>query len=219
MKIYRLFEGASVLIFDIDSTLYTCPDYAKEQIESQIRCFASFRGIKQEQARTLVSCFRQEWAKTHGGQQLSLGNLLTHFGISIEQSIEWRKKAIDPAAFLRADSRLFDTLSELKKRFYLMCVTNNPVFTARRTLEVLGISSLVPKIIGLDSTLKSKPAREIFELALKTASADLGQELDFCRCVSIGDRYDVDLALPLELGMGGILVDGVEDVYQLPEVL
>lgn len=219
MKIYRLFEGASVLIFDIDSTLYTCPEYAKEQIESQIRCFASFRGIEQEQARTLVSSFRQEWAKTHGGQQLSLGNLLTHFGISIEQSIEWRKKAIDPAAFLRADSRLFDTLSELKKRFYLMCVTNNPVFTARRTLEVLGISSLVPKIIGLDSTLKSKPAREIFELALKTASADLGQELYFCRCVSIGDRYDVDLALPLELGMGGILVDGVEDVYQLPEVL
>jgi phosphoglycolate phosphatase/putative hydrolase of the HAD superfamily len=37
-------------------------------------------------------------------------------------------------------------------------------------------------------------------------------------CVSVGDRYDIDIALPLELGMGGILVDGVEDVYTLPEV-
>ncbi|GHU60966.1 hypothetical protein FACS189445_2140 [Spirochaetia bacterium] len=38
-------------------------------------------------------------------------------------------------------------------------------------------------------------------------------------CVSIGDRYDIDLLLPLELGMGGILVDGVEDVYKVPGIL
>jgi phosphoglycolate phosphatase/putative hydrolase of the HAD superfamily len=38
-------------------------------------------------------------------------------------------------------------------------------------------------------------------------------------CLSVGDRYDIDIALPLELGMGGILVDGVEDVYRLPELL
>ena len=37
--------------------------------------------------------------------------------------------------------------------------------------------------------------------------------------LSVGDRYDIDIALPLELGMGGILVDGVEDVYRLPEIL
>jgi len=36
------------------------------------------------------------------------------------------------------------------------------------------------------------------------------------KCVSVGDRFDIDIALPLELGMGGILVDGVEDVYKLP---
>ena len=219
MKIYRLPEAASVLIFDIDSTLYTCPQYAQEQIESQLRCFSNFKNLPLENVKTLFLDFRKQWAKSHDGQQLSLGNLLTHFGISIEQSIQWRKEFINPAAFLKADSRLFDTLSVLKKRFYLLCVTNNPVFTARRTLEALSVSSLVPKIIGLDSTFKSKPHREIFELAVKTASEDLGQKVNFCQCISIGDRYDVDLALPLELGMGGILVDGVEDIYRLPEIL
>jgi phosphoglycolate phosphatase/putative hydrolase of the HAD superfamily len=34
----------------------------------------------------------------------------------------------------------------------------------------------------------------------------------------VGDRYDIDITLPLELGMGGVLVDGVEDVYRLPEI-
>jgi phosphoglycolate phosphatase/putative hydrolase of the HAD superfamily len=41
---------------------------------------------------------------------------------------------------------------------------------------------------------------------------------DIAGCISIGDRYDIDLALPLKLGMGGILVDGVSDVYRLPAV-
>jgi phosphoglycolate phosphatase/putative hydrolase of the HAD superfamily len=31
----------------------------------------------------------------------------------------------------------------------------------------------------------------------------------------VGDRYDVDIAPALELGMGGILVEGVEEVYSL----
>jgi phosphoglycolate phosphatase/putative hydrolase of the HAD superfamily len=42
--------------------------------------------------------------------------------------------------------------------------------------------------------------------------------VDAKNCVSVGDRYDIDLALPLELGMGGILVDGVSDVCRLPQV-
>jgi phosphoglycolate phosphatase/putative hydrolase of the HAD superfamily len=34
----------------------------------------------------------------------------------------------------------------------------------------------------------------------------------------VGDRYDIDIAIPLELGMGGILVDGVEDTCHLPSL-
>ena len=38
-------------------------------------------------------------------------------------------------------------------------------------------------------------------------------------CLSVGDRFDIDLSLALEIGMGGILVDGVDDVYKFPEIL
>ena len=37
--------------------------------------------------------------------------------------------------------------------------------------------------------------------------------------VSIGDRMAVDIELPVHHGMGGILVEGVNDVYRLPHVL
>ena len=212
MKIYFIPEKVRVLIFDVDSTLYTNPEYANEQIDGQIRHFAQIRKISTEEARRLFSDFRKNWAQTHSGQKISLG-------ISIEERILWRKKLINPSEFLKPDARLFKTLSDLKEKFYLICVTNNPVLTARKTLEALGISGLIPEIIGLDTTLKSKPAREIFELAAKTAGTALNTKIKFEECISIGDRYDIDLDLPLKLGMGAILVDGVKDVYLLPEVL
>jgi phosphoglycolate phosphatase/putative hydrolase of the HAD superfamily len=61
--------------------------------------------------------------------------------------------------------------------------------------------------------MKSKPAREMLELAAQTANATFGE------CISIGDRFDIDLSLALESGMGGILVSGVEEIYELPALL
>jgi len=75
------------------------------------------------------------------------------------------------------------------------------------------VGELLPIIIGLDTCMTAKPHKIPF---IKFS------ELSSCppeTCVSIGDRYDIDLDLPLEMGMGGILVDGVEDVYELPGLL
>ncbi|MCR5172186.1 MAG: HAD family hydrolase [Treponema sp.] len=219
MKVYKIPAETKVLIFDIDSTLYTNPEYAKEQIDSQVRHFADIRGITHDEGRKLVRNFRSEWAKTHGGKKISLGNLLTHFGISIEQSIQWRKTLFDPAKYLCRDEKLIQTMDALSKKYFIICVTNNPVEPATRTLQVIGIQNYIKKVIGLDSLKKSKPAKEIFELALKSSQNVLDPPVEFNNCISIGDRYDIDLDLPLELGMGAILVDGVNDVYSLNSLL
>ena len=213
MQIYQFPLHPKALIFDIDSTLYTCPEYAHEQIDSQIRYFASLRNISADDARAMVSDYRKKWAQEHNGKRISLGNLLLSFGISIEESIEWRKTLFNPADYLQKDERLAGALTRLSVQYKLICVTNNPVEPARKTLQVLGVDALIPSIIGLDTCLKSKPAREPLERAMEETGAS-AQE-----CISIGDRYDIDLALPLEMGMGGILVKGVEEVYALPDFL
>jgi HAD superfamily hydrolase (TIGR01549 family) len=213
MKIYRIPEKCAALIFDIDSTLYTCPEYAHEQIDCQIRKFAEIRGITTEEARKIVADYRQNWAEKHHGERISLGNLLTAFGIPIATSIEWRKTLLNPADYLSYDQKLFKTISRLQKQYKIVCVTNNPVLPARKTLVALGISELIPDIIGLDTCFHSKPAKEPFEYAAKL----LMEPLD--TCISIGDRYDIDIALPLEMGMGGILVTDVSEVYKLPDLL
>jgi putative hydrolase of the HAD superfamily len=44
-------------------------------------------------------------------------------------------------------------------------------------------------------------------------------QVPFVEMVSIGDRVAVDLELPIENGMGGILIECIADVYELPNVL
>lgn len=213
MTIYKIPQNLQTIIFDIDSTLYTNKEYAKEQVDIQIRHFAKLRGISDNQARNLISEYKNTWQKEHNGQSISLGNTLTAFGISIQESIRWREKLLEPELFLSKDEKLKDVLLKLKKNFNLICVTNNPVLPATKTLKALGIKDLFETVIGLDTCGVSKPNQKPFLLGAEKTSTPIEN------CLSVGDRYDIDISLPLELGMGGILVEGVNDVYSLTEIL
>jgi phosphoglycolate phosphatase/putative hydrolase of the HAD superfamily len=212
MTIYSIPETLSCIIFDIDSTLYTNDDYAREQVDIQLRHFAKLRNESFESARDTVEAFRNENLRLHN-KRMSLGNALTHFGIPISESIKWRETLLEPAQFLVPDPELQETLRILSSRFTLIAVTNNPVLPARKTLDALGVSAFLPSLIGLDTTGVSKPHTRPFLVAAELARASITS------CLSVGDRFDIDIALPLELGMGGILVDGVADVYLLPDLL
>src|SRR5574344_2175002 len=213
MKIYSIPQKTKTLIFDIDGTLYTNPFYVFEQVDVQIRHFAHLRGISEQEARLQIQSYRRTWSAEHNGAKISLGNTFTAFGVPIETSVAWREALLEPSHFLHHDEKLHQTLVELSKTYSLIAVTNNPVLAARRTLLAIGVADILTDIIGLDTCSKSKPAREPLEKAAQNTGAS------FAECLSIGDRYDIDLALPLSLGMGGILVTGVEEVYQLPEIL
>ncbi len=212
MKIYKIPKELKAIIFDIDSTLYTNAKYAFEQVDVQVRYYASLHNMTNEEARNLVSDYRKKWALDHNGQKISLGNTLKAFGVPIAESIKWRETLIEPADFLSKDEKLIEVIKELDKKFKMICVTNNPVLPARKTLEALGISEYIKDIIGLDTCGVSKPAIEPYKLAVEKCGCKAEN------CISIGDRYDIDLALPLEMGMGAIEVAGVTDVYELVKV-
>lgn len=209
MKIYKIPDNLKAVIFDIDSTLYTCAAYAHEQIDCQVREFARVRGISADDARKMVADYRKKFAAENNGKKVSLGNTLLSFGIPIEKSVEWRNALMAPEKFLSKDEKLRKELELLQTHFKLICVTNNPVLPARKTLEAIGVSEFFPEIVGLDTCFKSKPAIEPFRRAVELLCVKTEE------CLAIGDRYDMDIALPLEMGMGGILISGVEEVYQL----
>ncbi|MDR1863586.1 MAG: HAD family hydrolase, partial [Treponema sp.] len=210
MKVYKLPETISALIFDLDLTLYTSPEYGKVQNASLVERLGKTMGKSFAEMDKEINEYRRFFAASCGGEKPSLSAVLLHYGISMAENVRWREEAYEPALFLGEDSRLGETLRELSASYALGVVTNNPVLVARKTLAALGVEHYFGPLVGLDTCMAAKPQRLPF--AKMT-------ELLGCRaetCVSIGDRYDIDLALPLEMGMGGILVDGVEDVYRLP---
>ena len=213
MTVYSIPQSLRTIIFDIDGTLYTSSAYVFEQVDVQVRHLAHIRGRPEDEVRKEILDYRRKWAAEHGGRKISLGNALTAFGIPIEESIRWRETLLAPEKYLKEDGRLAGVLASLSQKYRLICLTNNPVAAARRTLDVLGVSALLPDIIGLDSCHKSKPDPEMLRLAAERTGARPEE------CLSVGDRYDIDLALPLQMGMGAVLVRGVEEVYRLEEIL
>ncbi len=209
MKCVYLPKKISALIFDIDNTLYSNKDYAHEQVDVQVRAFARLKHITAEEARLMVQTERDMWAQAHNGDQITLANIMIKFGISIDQIIEWRNKLIKPEQYLKNDDKLIREIGELATKYKLIAITNNPVSTGRRNLDAIGIGSFFEHVIGLDTTGLSKPAPAPFIKAFEM----LGVPSD--EIVSIGDRYAVDIATPVALGMGGILVTGPEDIYAL----
>jgi phosphoglycolate phosphatase/putative hydrolase of the HAD superfamily len=217
MKVFRLGDDAAALLFDMDSTLYTNAEYARSQIDLPVRRLAELRGLSFEAMNAEIAAYRERWAADHGGRATSLGHVFQAWGVSMEENIRWREALYEPEKYLRADDRLRQTLCALSggdaaAPRALAVVTNNPLSVARRTLAVLGVGDLFPVVVAPDTCGVSKPHRAPYLKAAELLGAAAGS------CVSVGDRYDIDIALPLELGMGGILVDGVEDVYQLTKL-
>ena len=197
----------------MDLTLYTNPEYGQYQIDSLVKKLGTVRGMGFDEMKSEIEAARKTWVLSHGGKKPSLSNIFLTYGISMEENIRWRGEVYEPGEFIKADPRLRKTLEELSRSYILGVVTNNPVIVARKTLAALGVGELLPIIVGLDTCMIAKPHKIPFSKF---------SELSACppeTCVSIGDRYDIDLDIPLEMGMGGILVDGVEDVYGLPGVL
>jgi len=197
------------LLFDLDSTLYTLPAYARFQNRVLVERLARERGETLEATETLLSALRRE-RRGPGGGDGSLGSLFLALGIPVETSIRWREEEIHPGDWLGPDPRLAETLDLLSRRFRLALVTNNPRSVGAASLAALGVGERFELIVGLDDSLRSKPDPASFALA----SSRLG--IAPSDCVSIGDREDVDILPALGLGMGGILVEGVAEVYGLP---
>jgi phosphoglycolate phosphatase/putative hydrolase of the HAD superfamily len=211
MKVVALEADPSALIFDLDNTLYTNPAYAAFQEDALVRRLGRELGLGPTDAAARIASLRTERSATGLGKT-SLGTLFAALGIEIATSVRWREECIEPAAWLKRDFLLDCALGLLSKNYSLALMTNNPRLIGEKSLEALGVRARFSVLVGLDDTLHSKPASEPF----KETARRLGVEAS--RCISIGDRFDVDLAPALELGMGAILVDGVEDVYRLPKI-
>ncbi len=213
MKIYHWPSYVRVLVFDIDMTLYTNQEYLDAQIRLLLQRLADHQEVSFSQVSKLVSDEKNNFAVNNEGRNLSLGNVFANLGVDIKTSASWREELFRPEDFLVEDEKLKNTLNILSEKFKLAAVTNNSTKIGERTLAALGVRAFFDPVIGLDISGKSKPTLIPFRMVAKA------HNVAFQQMASIGDRFDVDLELPLKYGMGAILVSGVEDVYKIPDFI
>jgi FMN phosphatase YigB (HAD superfamily) len=212
MKTYGSISALRGLLFDIDGTLYDSRAYLDSQRQVLVEQLAMELGRSYDDIRTEVR-ETQNRMEDASGERPTLANTFREFGIGIRKSAEWRSKLMNPERYLDRDPKLNDTLAKLSERMVLVALTNNPSDIALRTLRCLGVAEHFTDIVGIDDTFASKPDLAPFRMALQLARHPANQ------VAVVGDRYDADIAPALELGMAGVLVDGVKDVYLLPEFL
>lgn len=213
MQFFSLPPAIRGIAFDIDKTLYDNDYYARTQIDLLIERLAGERGESVSETRSTILRWQEEYAQANDGARQSLGNTFAALGVPIETSVVWREELIHPEPYLEADEHLATALDELSREYRLVAVTNNPVRVGRATLESLGVSGYFPHVVGLDTMLRSKPDPAAFRRAAEVLECEPGE------AISVGDRYEVDIEPARSLGMGGVLVDGVHDVYLLPRAL
>ncbi|MBN1410749.1 MAG: HAD family hydrolase [Spirochaetales bacterium] len=212
MKVIYLPQIIEALVFDIDLTLYDSRDYYRSQTDLLVKRLSGKIKKTVDETKLLVEEKKRDMMAGNGGKEISLGNVFLTFGVSIEENARWRSELFAPEKYLLKDLKLMEVLRELNLKYAIAAITNNSKSIGERTLKALGIEKFFKTVIGLDDTFVSKPHIKPLQLLSKR----LG--MPFNRMVSIGDRMAVDVELPVTLGMGGILVDSMQDVYSLPRV-
>ncbi len=210
MQIVYLPAKIRTLVFDIDLTLYDSQPYYDSQHELLIARLAEHLNVTVAEAETAVTQIRTDYAQEHDGRSLSLGNTFARLGVPIAMNAGWRAELFQPEDYLQRDEQLIETMQQLSDQYLVAAVTNNATSIGLRTLETLGIAEYIEPVIGLDISEESKPTLRPFQMISQA------HDIPLAEMVSIGDRMAVDIELPVQNGMGGILVESMMDVYQLP---
>lgn len=219
MRVLRRPDRVSGIIFDIDNTLYRDSAYVRAQSDLLVERLAAELGESVERMSERVDSVRREHAARTDGGKPSLANTFLRFGIDIETSARWREELYHPEEYLGADPQLQSTMEQLAFEVPIVAVTNNPRSIGVRTLECLGVMRWFRGVVGLDDSGVSKPHSVPFLRGLALLADSSGERPEACEVVSVGDRIEVDLNPSLELGMGAVFVESMDDVYRLPHLL
>jgi phosphoglycolate phosphatase/putative hydrolase of the HAD superfamily len=211
VKVFVLPSTIRALVFDVDGTLYEHREYMAAQERQLVERLARHRQVPLDEAAALIETTRAQLAAS--GKRPSFGAVLLALGIAFEESARWRDELFQPECYLKRDGALSAALERLAARYLLAAVSNNATGIVRRTLECVGIERHFRFAAGIERAGAFKPAPRIFEIALEALGVPATE------AVSIGVRYDVDIAGALTLGMGGVLIERYDDLLELPQWL
>lgn len=204
--------GIRAIIFDLDATLYDDPRLGEAVHSEAYRYIAEQRGLDPSVAAELLQQTKRRLSMERGiAGTLSL--VIGALGLDLQTLHRRFAERLDPAEYLTRDERVVTLLQNLAKRYDLVLYTNNNRTLSAKIMQVLGIAEQFSRIFTIEDTWQPKPDRATLEIILTA----IGRQPT--ECLFVGDRYDIDLRLPREMGAQVYQVANLTDLLQLAAVL
>ncbi len=200
------------IVFDLDGTLYVSRELGEEIAAAAARYVAGLRAIIPEEADRLIRETKAELSARTGFRS-TLSHAVAELGGDLRELHRRFAAEIDPAPFLERDERVIRLLRELAGRAELVLYTNNNHSLAGRILDGLGLGEAFRRVVTIEESWRPKPDREVLEGIIR------GTGVRPAECLFVGDRYDIDLRLPAELGCQVYLSRSVDELLALHSIM
>jgi putative hydrolase of the HAD superfamily len=200
------------IVFDLDGTLYVCDRFAAEIQDAAAEYIGGVKGVSREEAAELMATARQRLAEESGTVQ-TLSTVCRELGGSVRELHGYFERTLRPEACLARDERVIRLLEGLAAQFSLYIYTNNNRVLTTRIMDYLGLSGLVRGIFTIDDTWRGKPDDGMVNRVLEEIGLAPHETL------FVGDRYDIDLRVPEQLGCPVYLSQSLEQLLRLKELL
>lgn len=198
-------SDATAYIFDLDGTLYSTLGMDNANHKAITQAVEKHFAVTADEAKRKIETALGTYSKAEG--RPSLYGAALSLGVPDQIIERLQRRYVNPKKLLKTDIELADLLSRLASRSKLALLTNTRTSIAMQALEALGIKKDVfIEVWGGDILCSPKPnADEIIRLCA---------ELDVLpsNVVSVGDRWEVDLAPAIKAGLMFRKVSGRDDL-------
>jgi putative hydrolase of the HAD superfamily len=200
------------IVFDLDGTLYVCDRFAVEIQSAAAVYIAGIRGITYAEAELLMAETRRRLADESGNVQ-TISAVCTELGGNVRELHRFFEGTLRPEAHLVRDERVVSLLKRLAERFSLFIYTNNNRVLTTRIMSYLGLEGIMSGVFAIDDSWQAKPDESMVKSVLDEAGLAPHEAL------FVGDRYDVDLRVPEQLGCPVYLSQSLEQLLRLEDLL
>jgi len=200
------------IIFDLDGTLYVCDTFSAGIQDAADAYIARIRGISQSEAGLLTAAVRRRLNEESGIVQ-TLSAVCVELGGNVRELHALFEQKLRPEACLVRDDRVIQLLKRLSERFSLYIYTNNNRTLATRIINYLGLDGMFRAVFTIDDHWRAKPDENMLTMIL----SEIG--LSPAEALFVGDRYDIDLRLPEQLGSPVYLSQNLEQLLRLEELM
>jgi HAD superfamily hydrolase (TIGR01549 family) len=196
------------IVFDLDGTLYVCDEFAATIKHEAAVYMARVLALSISEAANRMGEVRSRLAGS-GDTEPTLSNVCSALGGSISEMHAHFEKQLNPESYLLRDNRVIELLQSLQKNIALYIYTNNNRVLSTRIIDYLGLSGLFRQVFTIEDNWRPKPDQARLEEIIRLSGCR-PQEILF-----VGDRYDVDLRLPEQLGCPVFLSQNIEQLLRL----